>query len=80
MGIGSNLDIGMNIYATPGSKVVFAFPKNGYSHHQEIAKQLKVGETYTVKETRVYAWHTDVFLEEVPGIPFNSVLFKDAES
>lgn len=79
MGIGSNFDIGMNIYALPGSKVIFAYPDSGYESDQERAKKyLKVGEIYTIKEIRVHDWSTEVFLEEVPGVAFNSVLFNDA--
>lgn len=66
----------MDIYSKPGTPVKFVNPTFGYEYHQETArKHLKVGNIYTVKETVVDSWHTDVYLEEVPGVPFNSVLF-----
>lgn len=69
----------MNIYSNPGTKVIFANPTYGYPHDQEKAKQhLAVGQVYTVHHTEVSASHTDVYLAEVPGIAFNSVLFEDA--
>ena len=69
----------MNIYAVKGSKVIFNSPTAGYTHHQETAaKHLTVDETYTVEKTKVSGWHTDVYLQEIPGVAFNSVMFKDA--
>jgi len=72
----------MNIYAPTGSKVVFAYPKNGYPHSGEYAKEygLKVGCHYTVLRTHVGSSSSTVELEECPaGIRFNTVLFADAE-
>jgi hypothetical protein len=52
----------------------------GYPHHQEVAKKhLSIGNIYTIEETEVDNWHTDVYLKEFPGIAFNSVFFEDAE-
>ena len=69
----------MDIYSEPGSKVKFAHPDNGYQYHKDIAaKHLKVGEVYTIKITDVGSCHTDVYLKEVPGVAFNSVMFEDA--
>lgn len=69
----------MDIYAKKGHKVVFANPNSGYVGHQKMArKYLTLGKTYTVEKTAVSPWHTDVYLVEVPGIGFNSVLFEDA--
>ncbi len=68
----------MDIYAEPGTKVRFAFPNNGYDFHKETAKQhLIEGEIYTVKITDVGSFHTDVYLQEVPGVKFNSVMFEN---
>lgn len=70
--------INMDIHAKNGSKVVFYHPANGYTHHQETAaKHLEVGQEYTVDYTDVGGYHTDVFLIEVPGVAFNSVMFDD---
>lgn len=67
----------MNIYAERGTKVVFAYPDSGYEPDQKRAKKhLVEGVTYTVEKTVVHSWHTDVYLQEVPGIAFNSVLFE----
>ena len=49
----------------------------GYDGDKKMAmKYLKFGEVYHVESTDVQNWHTDVYLEEVPGIPFNSVMFE----
>jgi len=36
-----------------------------------------MGHIYTVERTVVFSDLTIVFLQEYPGIPFNSVQFKD---
>jgi len=70
----------MDIYAKPGTEIIFNHPSNGYDHDQEEAKNhLILGSVYTVERTVVHSWHTDVYLKEVPGISFNSVLFDDYE-
>jgi len=67
----------MDIYAEPGTKVRFAYPDNGYDFHKKVAaKHLTEGEIYTVKITDVGSFHTDVYLNEVPGVAFNSVMFE----
>ncbi len=66
----------MDINSKKGTKVVFANPGSGYEPEQELAKEhLKVGATYTVDRTEVGRFHTKVFLEEIPDVPFNSVMF-----
>jgi hypothetical protein len=70
----------MNIYANPGAKVTFSHPNNGYEHHQATAaKHLTVGSTYTVENTEVGDSSSVVFLKEIPGVAFNTVLFEDVE-
>lgn len=71
----------MNIYSKPGTKVVFAYPDNGYPSEKETVKKLglKLGEVYTVKMTIVSQSSTSVYLEEFPCISFNSVHFEDFE-
>jgi hypothetical protein len=50
--------------------------KNGYSDDQEnVKKHLKIGEEYTIKDVNVKAYFTDVYLQEVPNVKFNSVNF-----
>ena len=66
----------MNIFADSGHKVTVTEEslKNGYDYHSKTASHyLTVGETYTVKYTNVGDWHTDVYLNEIPNIAFNSV-------
>lgn len=68
----------MNIYSTKGSKIIFKHENYGYSSHQETAKKhLKLGEIYTVNRTDIGGSHTDVYLDEVPNVAFNSVMFEN---
>jgi len=70
--------MGMDIYAQPGTKVIFDNPKNGYSYDQEdCRKHLTFGQIYTVERTDVHSAYTDVWLQEVPDVSFNSVMFSD---
>ena len=41
---------------------------------------LKIGNEYTISNVFVYPWYTEVYLEEFPNIPFNSVVFDEKES
>jgi hypothetical protein len=69
----------MDIYAVPGAKVVFSHPGAGHSFDREnAAKYLTVGATYTVRSTEVDESRTEVVLQEVPFVRFNSVSFSDA--
>ena len=68
----------MDIFAEEGHKVIAVELINGYQQHAALAKSYLVkGEVYTVERTEVNAWHTEVFLKEIPGIAFNSVHFDD---
>ena len=70
----------MNIYSEPGTKVKFSFPENGRDWDQEKTKKhLDVNGIYTVLRTVVHHSTTDVYLEEVYGIAFNSVNFSEAQ-
>ena len=70
----------MNIYAKNGHRVRCTKISNGVQYDTEIAKRhLLLNEEYTVEETHVYNWLTHVFLQEFPGIAFNSVFFDDVE-
>ena len=69
----------MNIYAMKGHRVVCRRLDAGYIFQIEKARQhLKVGEIYTIDRTKVYSNSTDVILQEIPGVSFNSVCFDDA--
>lgn len=68
----------MNIYARRGSKIVFKNVNAGRDYDQEKAREhLVVGQVYTVEFTEVGGWHTNVYLQEIPNVAFNSVLFED---
>lgn len=68
----------MDIYAPPGTKIVF-LGKNGTSFDQEEARTvLEVGKTYTLAYSEIGSWRTEIFLEEVSG-GFNSVMFLEEE-
>ena len=70
----------MDIYSKPGTKVRFAYPDAGYPHHQADArKHLEEGYGYTVERTEVESCHTDVYLQEIPSVAFNSVMFAPVE-
>lgn len=67
----------MDITTTPGTKVVFAYPENGWPFDRNKVKEkgLSVGREYTVGHIEVFSSASDVYLEEFPGVPFNSVHF-----
>lgn len=67
----------MNIYAVPGSKVIF-LTKHGYESQRDYALVcgLDEGGVYTVRRTEISQSSTLVFLEEF-ATGFNSVMFED---
>ena len=70
----------MNIYAEPGSKVIYAYPDNGHDSckAQIRAYELRLGAEYTVERTSVGQSSSYVFFREFPGIPFGTSNFRDA--
>lgn len=50
--------------------------QNYYGGCEEIKEHLKVGNEYTIEEVDIHSWHTNVYLEGFPGLPFNSVHFE----
>lgn len=40
---------------------------------------LEVGREYTLDDTYVHGWYTVVWLEEFPGVAFNSCAFEELE-
>ena len=73
----------MNIYANPGDKVRYAYPKSGYGRNGEgeyLKKVgLKLGEIYTVEKMVVHEFSAEVYLEEFPGVSCNTVNFEDVD-
>lgn len=69
-----------DIYSKKGTKVKPIFKngqlQHGYdTHKKEASKYLKEGQVYTIDRTDVDSWHTNFYLQEFPGISFNSVHF-----
>lgn len=65
---------GVDIYSTPGTKIVYT-GVGGYDFDREEAnKVLTIGHTYTLKGSSVGNWSSFFFLDEVEG-GFNSVMF-----
>ncbi len=75
-----NQDI-MDIYAEPGSKVVYMYPNNGYEHDQLLAYSsgLRYGEVYTVTSIEVGDSRSYASFQEQSG-RFNTAMFAPAES
>lgn len=70
----------MDIWAESGTRVRFSYPNAGYpSDVRKAASLLTVENIYTVDGTVVDSEGTRVFLQEVPGVSFNSVQFSTLE-
>lgn len=68
----------MNIYALKGHKVRCISLEGPYEYQTERAqKYLELGKEYTVESTEVHSSSTDVILQEIPNIEFNSTCFED---
>ena len=70
----------MNIFnASVGSKIVFCHPENGSNYDKKKTPEyLKVGGVYTVSQIDIGSFNTYIYVEEVPNVKFNSVMFDDA--
>lgn len=69
----------MNIYAKEWDVVRF-LNENGWDGEAEEAnRHLEEGALYTVDYVIINSWSSEVYLKEVPGIGFNTVMFEDAE-
>lgn len=67
----------MAIDAPAETKVRFT-GHGGYDSEQARARELlTIGATYTIERTEVGGWRTDVYLKELPGKSFNSVMFEE---
>lgn len=75
----------IDIYSPKGTKVKAIFdnegqPINGLDYDKEkVLTYLKPELIYTIDHTEVSNWRTEVYLQEVPSVPFNSVCFTYAE-
>lgn len=68
----------MNIYAKRGDKVVCVTFDAGYVGDKETAKKyLNKNSVYTVEKTVPHSFDTEVYLQEFPGVSFNTAFFKD---
>ncbi len=69
----------MNIYSPPGTKIIFAYPNNGWVRDSEFAQKagLVVNNEYTVEEIEIHQSSSYVYLKEVPRDKFNTSLFAD---
>jgi hypothetical protein len=69
----------MNIFAPPGTRVVYNPGTKGLKGERGRAfLALCPGGRYTVKEIKRRGWDADVCLEEVPGT-FAAILFEEEE-
>lgn len=69
----------MNIYAEYGDKVIAKNLDWGWDSDIERAeKYLEQDKEYTIDFTDVHSSSTDVYLQEIPNVAFNSVHFEDA--
>ena len=70
----------MSLETKSGDKGLFDKPNQGYDHDTERAlKHLVVGDQYTVERLEVAESSSEVFFEEVPGVGFNTVHFKNVQ-
>lgn len=70
----------MSIDKKKGDKVIVTTQsiQNGTMFDQlEADAYLKIGKKYTIEKIEPHDFHTNVWVKEVPGIRFNSVLFDD---
>jgi len=67
----------MNIYSLYGTRVKFHKSNRDHSSFVSANETLEDGKIYTVDFTVVQGWRTDVYLVEITGNGFNSVLFEE---
>ncbi len=68
----------MVIYAKEGTIVQYRYPECGYEDHKITArKHLKLNKCYTVDDVDIGSSYSYVYLKEIPGVGFNSVMFED---
>lgn len=73
----------MNIFALKGHRVRCVKNSNASTEYivdtNRSKELLKIGKIYTVEQTYVYNFHTDVRLQELPDYVFNSTYFQDVD-
>lgn len=75
----------MDIYSPKGTVVQFnetnVCPASiNWGGHADPTGILEDGRFYTINSTDVRSSHTKVYLEEVPGLSFNSVWLEEVET
>ena len=70
----------MSIDKKVGDKIIVTIKsiQNG-THFDQLDADvaLKIGNKYTIEKIEPHDFHTNVWVKEVPGIRFNSVMFDD---
>ncbi len=62
-----------------GDKIVYSNINAGYENDQDDAAEYLIANAeYTISSVLVEKWSTRVYLDEVPGVDFNSVMFSPA--
>ena len=70
----------IDIHSPKGTKIRFVVPDPlTWGVDANNAKRLILGEIYTVEKTEIHSWHTKLYLQEVPGIPFSTVWFDEVK-
>ena len=70
----------MSLETKPGVKLLVTSEsiKNGTDDDKVNADlYLRPKRKYTLKKIVVHDWHTDIWVEEIPGVKFNSVQFEN---
>ena len=65
--------------SNPRQVVCVSNVDNGWWSCSNNAHLLTVGQIYNLVDIDVHDWHSLVYLEEFPGVDFNSVLFEEVE-
>jgi len=69
----------LNIYTPPGRKVRFMNANGHDGEKEEACLYLQEGAVYTLLKADIYRYRTEIYLEEFPEIPFNSVMFANVK-
>jgi hypothetical protein len=69
----------MNIWSPEGSKIKFTNPTAAMDEGRHAQKYLKLNEVYTIQNIEVGDSFTDVWLEELPELAFNSCHFENVD-
>ena len=68
----------MNIYDnTPREILCISNSSNDFFDCDRNSPMLEIGTTYNLVCVIIHSWHTEIELEEFPGIKFNSVYFEE---